>query len=318
MNIGAVEASVLVSVAVFVTIVGLYNLFQAVQSREQIVTRAENLGADPDVLSDPLRRSSFLVRWADRYDRSPKAAGDREFLRRTYLSIKPSEYRMFRIGLAAGLFYITWIILQFSPVIAGVIGLAVFFFGPKLLLFFRRDAYVKAFNSQLVEIAQSLANALKAGMSVQQAVAQVAERLPDPARGEFKQTHHELLLGDNLAQALNAMRRRVRSRDLDILVSAVVVQHSAGGNLARALTAMANTLSERQRMAREVDSLMAESRYSAFVIMVIPFVLIMMIKNTPLGEGLVSTWIGWAALAIFTIIQIGIFFLIQKVARIDV
>ncbi|NJM05293.1 hypothetical protein HC891_02215 [Candidatus Gracilibacteria bacterium] len=121
-------------------------------------------------------------------------------------------------------------------------------------------------------------------MSIQQALSQVSERLPEPAAGEFLQTHRELLMGDSLTQVLTGLRRRVGSRDLDIVIDAMVIQHQAGGNLARVLTAMANTITERRRVASEIDSLTADSRFSAVVVMVLPLALLLTLRGSPIAR----------------------------------
>lgn len=68
-----IYTALLIALCVFCALAAIYHIFQAMQSREQLVAYAEDNGADLEVLSDPLYRKSILVRWADRYDRSPAA-----------------------------------------------------------------------------------------------------------------------------------------------------------------------------------------------------------------------------------------------------
>jgi tight adherence protein B len=316
--ISTLEVGVVVGFAAFAIVVSIYHLLRAAQLREELISHAENLGADPAVLSDPLRRSSFLVRWADRYDRSEQAAGVRELLRRAYLPWKPSDYRVYRYALGLGTLGLAWLAFDLPVIPSILLAAAAYVVAPKLYLRGRRHAYVYAFEAQLVEIAQILANALRAGMSIQQAIGQVAERVPEPAAGEFRQTNNELMLGDSLTQTLGRIRERVRSRDLDVMVNAILVQHQAGGNLARVLAAMANILTERQRLASEIRSLTAEARFSALIIMCMPVILIFMLRDSPIGETLFGTMIGWGLLAAFAAVQIGVYALVQRVARIEV
>jgi tight adherence protein B len=318
MTNSAIAAIVLTSMTVLAAANAAYQLFRAAQSREELVTRAEDLGADPSVLSDPMRRRSFLVRWADRYDRAPRAAKIREILRRAYLPWKPSDYAAYRwaLGLAVLLICISVFHLPVIPSIG--LFLAAFLLVPRIFFASRRNAYVLAFEAQLIEITQLLANSMRSGMSVQQSIGQVSERLPEPARGEFRQTHQELQMGDSLSQVLNHLSGRVNSRDLDVVVSAVVIQHQAGGNLARVLGAMANTLTERQRLASEIRSLTADARFSSLVVMLIPIIVIFMVRDTPLGQAIFETMLGWVLLTVFVVVQFGIYLLIQRIAKIEV
>jgi tight adherence protein B len=296
----------------------VYQLVRAVQGREKLIARAEDLAADPEVLSDPLRRESFLTRWADRYDRSPRAAPIREHLRLAYLSIKPAEYKVLQIGLAAGLGYFCIVLLKIPLLPSVIIGVAVYFALPKIVAAVRHNAYVKAFNEQLMEVTLLLANALRAGMSIHQAIEQTTDRVVEPARSEFRQTHNELLLGDSLALALSGMCQRIKSRDLAVMVNAILIQHQAGGNLARVLRAMSTILSERQRVKKEIDTITADARSSTTIMMIMPIFLLIMIRSSPLGDALFTTWPGWILLAVFALSQFVIFLLVRRILRVEV
>jgi tight adherence protein B len=102
------------------------------------------------------------------------------------------------------------------------------------------------------------------------------------------------------------------------MVNAMVVQHSAGGNLARVLASMANILTERQRLDGEIKAMTAEPRFSALIIQLMPVALLVLTRNSPMGVALFETWPGWILLAIFALIQLGIFFLIRRIMRIEV
>lgn len=295
-----------------------YHLLVASRAHEQLVSRAEDLGADPKVLSDPMHRKSGLVRWADRIDRNPKTAALRERLRLAYVKWKPSDFYIIRwtatlsmLGLCAGLFDLPYIL-------TGLLTAATYFLLPRFFFILRRDAYQRAFNAQLVEVTHLLASALRAGMSVQQAIGQVSRRLPEPAAGEFRQVQHELTLGDTMAMALTRLRQRMRSRDLEVMINAIIIQHQAGGNLARVLSEMSNILTERQRLMSEINSLTADSKFSAMIVQLMPFILILMLRSTPIGEALLENTIGWVILGIFAVVQVGVYFLIQRITNIEV
>src|SRR4029079_6311263 len=145
MIFSAAQVALFGALAVFGMLAGSYHLYRSLQARERLIARAEDLAADPSVLSDPLRRKSFLVRWADRYNRSPAAEEIRERLRRAHLRIKPSDYRVFHVGGAVGLIYICVILLHLPLLPSGLLGLAAYLFAPSIIFRIRRDAYVNAF-----------------------------------------------------------------------------------------------------------------------------------------------------------------------------
>jgi tight adherence protein B len=318
MSFLVLHPSLLVALTSLLIVLGGGLLLRALSVHEGIQTRAEEQAADPATLSDPLRRKSRLARWADRYDRSARAQADRERLRRAYVSWKPSEYVIIRLTVSAGAAYLAFLLLSLPPFFSLGLGMLAYHLAPAIFFFVRRDAYLNALNQQLVEVTRVMANALRAGMSVPQACGQVAERLPEPACGEFRQTYSELLLGKPLDQALWDLQRRVGSRDLSVALSAIVVQYEAGGNLARVLYNMADVLTERQRLASEIRSLTADARISATVVMIMPVIMLLLIKNTPLGDGVFVHPLGWLLLALFGAMQVGIYFLVQRIARIEV
>jgi tight adherence protein B len=318
MSFLTLHPSLLVGIAgLFVALSGGL-LLRALFAHERIQKLAEEQAADPTTLSSPLRRQSLPGRLADRYDRSARAQADRERLRKAYVSWKPSEYVIIRAAMSMGVVYIAVLMLGLPGHFSLGLGVLTFLFAPTIFFYVRRDAYLDALNQQLTEITRVMANALRAGMSAQQALGQVAERLPEPAGGEFRQTHSELLLGKPFDQALWDLQRRVGSRDLSVAISAIVVQYEAGGNLARVLYNMADILTERQRLAGEIRSLTADARMSATVVMGLPIVMLLLIRNTPLGEGIFVHPLGWLLLALFALVQVGVYFVVQRIARIEV
>ena len=136
--------------------------------------------------------------------------------------------------------------------------------------FYRRR---NAFTEQLGDCLTTVANALRAGFSFQQAVDVVARDMEPPISDEFAQVSREVSMSVPLDAALEAMCRRVESADLDLVVSAVLIQREVGGNLAQILDNIGDTIQERIRMKREIYSLTAQGRMSAWVLILLPFVM---------------------------------------------
>jgi hypothetical protein len=43
-----------------------------------------------------------------------------------------------------------------------------------------------------------------------------------------------------------------------------------------------------------------------------------MVRDTPLGQAIFETMLGWVLLTIFVVVQFGIYLLIQRIAKIEV
>ena len=77
-----------------------------------------------------------------------------------------------------------------------------------------------------------------------------------------------------LSDALAALRERVPSDDLDLLIVTLVLHRRTGGNLAEVLEKTAGTIRERFRLKREIHTKTAHGRFSGFVLILMPVVMI--------------------------------------------
>ncbi len=66
------------------------------------------------------------------------------------------------------------------------------------------------------------------------------------------------------------MVRRVRSDDLELMATAISIQHTVGGNLAEILDSIAYTIRERVRIKGEIQTLTAQQRLSGYVVGFLP------------------------------------------------
>jgi tight adherence protein B len=101
----------------------------------------------------------------------------------------------------------------------------------------------------------------------------VAKEAPKPTCDEFRRVVQEGGLGRTTEDALNNLQRRVPSDDLDLLVTAVNIQHEVGGNLAQILDTIGHTIRERVRIKGEIQTLTAQGRISGYVITALPILL---------------------------------------------
>ncbi|WP_217913065.1 type II secretion system F family protein [Miltoncostaea marina] len=130
--------------------------------------------------------------------------------------------------------------------------------------------HVGRVEAQLPGVAQQLAAGLAAGLSLRQALTRAARDAPEPARQELGRVVAELELGSRIEAALEGLVARVPSHDLRIMVTAILVQRRTGGNLARALGALAERLEERGRLARELRGATAQARMTAWMVAALP------------------------------------------------
>ncbi len=166
-----------------------------------------------------------------------------------------------------------------------------------------------------------MVNGLRSGYSVMQAMEAVSREMAPPLATEFGRVGQEVQIGLSLDQALSNMLRRIRSDDLDLVVTAINVQREVGGNLAEILDVISFTIRERVRIKGEIRALTAQGRYSGYVISLLPIclVLVLFVVNKPyVSQLFTSGWCGWA-MVVCGLLMIGTGFIaIQKIVAIEV
>jgi tight adherence protein B len=111
----------------------------------------------------------------------------------------------------------------------------------------------------------------------------------------------------------------VLSKDLNIFVSTILIQRKVGGNLTEVLSLMAQTLEERARVNKEVDTVTAESKFVAYILPIMPLMMAMMMNLfIPGFLNPLFTPLGLILLAVFLAMQLFAFMLIKKVTKIRV
>lgn len=189
-------------------------------------------------------------------------------LARAAVPLRVGEYLLIRWMVAAALFLLGLIFGLFWP-LALVLGFGGFLL-PKLYVSQKEKGRIKKLEDQLVDALTLMSNSLRSGSSFLQAMELVSRELPEPISQEFAQVVAEVGVGSPIEQALSEMRLRVRSYDLYLIVTAMTIQRSVGGNLAEVLGNIAGTIRERQRLLRQVVVETAEQRFSAYILMALP------------------------------------------------
>ena len=176
------------------------------------------------------------------------------------------------------LFYVfaVLIVTILAVLLKGPLGLAVGLFAaliPPAILNFMAKMRLRKFNSQLPDTLQLLSSSLRAGFSFMQGVEAVAAEVDDPMGSELRRVIVESRLGRPVEDALDDCVERMKSPDFEWAVMAVKIQREVGGNLAELLQTVAVTMVERERLRRDVKTLTAEGRMSAYVLGAMPPIL---------------------------------------------
>ncbi len=198
---------------------------------------------------------------------------------------------------------------QLVAALFGTVG----WFAPKVWLGRRKAGRLKAFDNQLADTIALMSNSLRSGLSLVQSMEMISREASPPISEEFQRVVREIGLGVGPQQALQHLVRRVASEDLDLLVTAILVQAEIGGNLSRILDSIADTIRERVKLQGEIRTLSAQGRMSGYMLTGLPLAiggLLMLIAPSYMGK--LFTPGPWLALPVVALLGIGMGMLIMR------
>lgn len=314
----ALITPILIGLGVLLIFVGIA---QAVSSKKSdISSRLDEYAAREDGLASPsggqgVEIASTLNRMIRRQKFSENLATQ---LARADLKLTVSEFVLLTIASTLLAFLLVLLLKRdlFLSTLAGAVG----YFLPRFWVRRRQQKRIKDFGNQLGDAITLLANSLRSGYSLLQSMETVARELPSPISTEFDRVVREIGLGLSYEQAMSNMLRRVPSDDLDLMVTAINVQHEVGGNLAEILETIGHTIRERIRIQGEIRVLTSQQMGTGIIIGLLPFAvgLLLYLINAEYILSLFKEPCGWAMVAlVFILLGLG-FYIIRRIVSIDI
>lgn len=253
-----------------------------------------------------------LNRYQERY-LNPKI----EDLSDMFLFIDPKQMMLLNLSIMVVGFIIG--IMFFGYVVTGILTI-LGFFAPSLLVRYYKRKRVRKFNEQLVDALQNMSNALKAGLSLQQAMATVAQDFSPPISQEFGLALREIKLGVSLEDVLNNMSERVRCEDLDLFITSTNIARTMGGNLAEMFENIANTIRQRFKIEGRIRALTAQGKLQGVIIGIMPIAIWFMLDwlRPDLMEPMLKHWFGYALIFAILVMEIIGALVIKRIVDIDV
>lgn len=267
------------------------------------------------------RRRSRAPLFSALLDRSLHARRWARDLERADAKLRASEYLLLRLVpavlIAAAIALVGRSALTF--LFALLAGLIVFML-PALWLRIRAKRRLGNVEGQLVETLTLIANALRSGFAFTQAMDVTAKRVGPPMATELSRALLDINLGASVENALTAMNERIDSDDVDIIVTAILIQRSAGGNLAEVLDNVSETIRDRERIRGEIKTMTTQQQFTGWVLSCWPatLALIFFAINPSTTSLLWTTGAGLVLLAIWgTLNAVGIL-AIRRILDIDI
>jgi len=190
---------------------------------------------------------------------------------------------------------------------------------PGLIVYWNKQRRAALLNEQVGESLTGMSNSLRAGYSFQQAMDLVSKESTGPLATEYRRTMREINLGITTEQALTNLVERANNEDLELMISAVLIQRSIGGNLAEVFDKIAETIRQRIRVKGEVRTLTAQGRISGIIIGLLPVIMILLLLfvDPQYINVLLNSKTGWLLLGGAAVSEMIGFFLIKRITDIE-
>jgi tight adherence protein B len=239
-------------------------------------------------------------------------------VREFFLFIDPRQLFVLNLaGIALGA-VVAWLLT--GSVLLAAVTAAALTFAPRVLYAQLRARRMRQFEYQLPDALMMLAGGMRAGAGFGSALTQLVQEAPAPLGQEFSLMLREQRIGVTLEQSLNNLAHRMPTQTTVLVVSAMRIAAETGGGLAETLERTAGTIRSRLQMEGKIRALTAQGKLQAWVVGLLPVGLAMVLsKMEPAAMDMLwHTRVGWATLAVLTVLEVMGVYVIRKIIAIDV
>ena len=260
--------------------------------------------------------SAIISRGVEQYEDRYATKGT-ETLEGMFMFVSPRQILV--LSLCAAIVFALLGIAAINVVAGIILGVLGFIF-PLMGIRHLRKKRVKKFDRQLVDSLVQMAAAFKAGLTLPQAVENVAREMPPPIGQEFDLLVKELKLGVSVEESLENLAGRVGSEDLELVVTSTNVSRKLGGNMAEMFDIIASTIRERFRLEGKIQSLVAQGKMQAWVVGMMPLVLGLVLNHCrpDLMQPMLHHRFGYILIGAIILMEIMGMWMIRRIINIDV
>ncbi|MGB5824458.1 MAG: type II secretion system F family protein [Proteocatella sp.] len=189
---------------------------------------------------------------------------------------------------------------------------------PPIIVIRAKDKRLELFSKQLGEALPIIGNSLRSGFTFQQSMENVYNNMPDPLAYEFGKTIREMRYGIPFEEAIGRLGKRMSNKDLNLLISAVIIQGKVGGNLAEIIDIIGETIKDRVKIKRDIKTMTSAGKLSGLILGLLPVVLAvaLSIMNPGYLSGFFTSSLGMIMLAVAAVMETIGFIVILKMTDI--
>jgi tight adherence protein B len=201
----------------------------------------------------------------------PNASKIRQKLLASGMNLTLGDYAFISIAIVVAVAFLLYVVLELAPVLvlggALLIGVGL----PNMWITRKARKRGLRFNLLFPEAIDLIVRALRAGLPVQEAIANVARDLKEPVGGIFRRAQQEMQLGTPIEAALWRVAKTVETDEFNFLIVAVSIQRDTGGNLAETLAGLSALLRARQQLRLKIRAFTSEARATMLIMAGLPF-----------------------------------------------
>lgn len=192
--------------------------------------------------------------------------------------------------------------------------------GPRWVAKYRERQRKLAFEGRILDLTMGLANAMKAGMALAQALEKVSEQLGGVMREEISVVLREYRLGMGIVDSMSRLAERMPCEDMHLLSSAIRLTTQTGGSLVDVLEQLVDTIRNRTEFQQKLRTLTAQGKFEAIAMASAPLAAFVLLYfcQPDLMRPLVTTTIGWGAIGVALTLEVVGFVIIRKIITIEV
>lgn len=317
--------------------IGLFMLFAAISlfaasigmiltSRKENLQRRLELFADK---SDSEKKSNELLPQANKKTDEIRKKKSNAFLKRfidnienelakTDLLLRPNEY----IAIVAGLALLMGLIflIIFRNLLAVLFAFIVTYVFSRVFINIKKKKRINKLGDQLVDAITLVSNCLKAGYSFFQAADMVSRDMRPPISVEFGKMINQINMGMTVDEALKRLGERIESQDMELVITAILIQRQIGGNLSEILDNITETIQGRIRLNRDIRAKTSQGRLSAIILVLLtPALAAIIFMMSPGFVSIIfSSFLGWAIIVVCILLQIIGITALVKIVNIEV
>lgn len=214
-----------------------------------------------------------------------QTSGTREYILKKFeilfIEVDPQRVTWALLFISFGMGVIVFCVLALIGktslgIVAGIIATIVGWKIPRPLVDYFENKRKKKYALQMVDALNLLANGIRAGLTMPQAIGMVVDELPAPVSQEFNLVLQQAKIGVPLDEALENLKKRLYTEDNEMFVTSVNILRETGGNLAEVFDTITMVIRERVRLQLKIDTYVASGKMQAYIIGCMPFAMIVM------------------------------------------